>query len=441
MSISSESRQTTPKLGNGTWTDITFTFKVFETTDIVVTQTDDDGVDTVLIEGSGDDYTVSLNADQDNNPGGTVTLTAVSVSGYYYTVSSDIPYLQEEVIVNLGGFFPSVINNALDRLTALIQQVLNKANRSLRIPVSDGVEAAALPTAAVRANKALGFDSNGDPVAVAFADIGASVDTVVTGPINNDFLVYSSGSFINKTASQVATIIGAFLTGSYNFKVSSNDTTPGFLNGKLVAGTGLTLTENNNGANETLTVAADIASQAQAEAGVSTTKLMTPQRVKQAITALLPDEGSRVLGHDYETDGTYGSTTTTIPHDDTVPGSTEGMEIVTLTYTRISASSRLVVEFGTVGGSSAGGTVAAMALFKDSDANALATVPFAIPDNALTFAGAGLYEMASGATGDITFKLRAGLTSAGTYYAHGVAGGRRFGGSAVSYIKVTEIDA
>lgn len=38
--------------------------------------------------------------------------------------------------------------------------------------------------------------------------------------------------------------------------VSSNDTTPGYLNGKLVAGTNVTLTENNDGGNETLTIAA-----------------------------------------------------------------------------------------------------------------------------------------------------------------------------------------
>ncbi len=39
-------------------------------------------------------------------------------------------------------------------------------------------------------------------------------------------------------------------------KVSSNDTTAGYLNGKLVAGSGVTLTENNDGANETFTIAA-----------------------------------------------------------------------------------------------------------------------------------------------------------------------------------------
>ena len=38
-------------------------------------------------------------------------------------------------------------------------------------------------------------------------------------------------------------------------KVSSNDTTAGFLNGKLVSGTNISLTEGNDGGNETLTAA------------------------------------------------------------------------------------------------------------------------------------------------------------------------------------------
>ena len=40
-------------------------------------------------------------------------------------------------------------------------------------------------------------------------------------------------------------------------KVSSNDTTAGYLNGKLVAGTGVTLTEGSDGSNETLTISAE----------------------------------------------------------------------------------------------------------------------------------------------------------------------------------------
>jgi hypothetical protein len=38
--------------------------------------------------------------------------------------------------------------------------------------------------------------------------------------------------------------------------VSSNDTTPGYLNGKLVEGANITFTENNDGGNETLLIAA-----------------------------------------------------------------------------------------------------------------------------------------------------------------------------------------
>ena len=40
--------------------------------------------------------------------------------------------------------------------------------------------------------------------------------------------------------------------------VSSNDTTPGYLDGKLLAGTGITLTEGNDGGDETLTIASSV---------------------------------------------------------------------------------------------------------------------------------------------------------------------------------------
>jgi hypothetical protein len=45
------------------------------------------------------------------------------------------------------------------------------------------------------------------------------------------------------------------LTGGSLVKVSSNDTTPGYLNGKLVAGSGISFTEGSDGGNETLTIA------------------------------------------------------------------------------------------------------------------------------------------------------------------------------------------
>jgi hypothetical protein len=60
----------------------------------------------------------------------------------------------------------------------------------------------------------------------------------------------TSTSAIRKAT--VATISGS---GATTVSISANDTTPAVLATKLVAGTGVTLTENNDGANETLTVA------------------------------------------------------------------------------------------------------------------------------------------------------------------------------------------
>ena len=52
-------------------------------------------------------------------------------------------------------------------------------------------------------------------------------------------------------------IIKSYLEPFYEkFKVSANDTTPGYLNGKLVAGSNVTLVENNDGGDETLTISA-----------------------------------------------------------------------------------------------------------------------------------------------------------------------------------------
>lgn len=62
---------------------------------------------------------------------------------------------------------------------------------------------------------------------------------------------------LDELAGRVETIEG---TGGSDelVKVSSNDTTAGYLNGKLIVGPGITFTENNNGSNETLTVAKTI---------------------------------------------------------------------------------------------------------------------------------------------------------------------------------------
>lgn len=81
---------------------------------------------------------------------------------------------------------------------------------------------------------------------------GASLIGVDQTPAFNNF----SGATVQAALESIDSALDA--TADEKVKISANDTTAGYLNGKLVAGTGISLTENNDGSNETLTVASTI---------------------------------------------------------------------------------------------------------------------------------------------------------------------------------------
>lgn len=165
MTISNTIRTAGPYIGNGVTTVFPFYFKIFKTAELLVVQTDvATGVTTPLVINSG--YTVTLNSDQNANPGGMATLPAALATGQTLVLTSDLAYLQPIDITNGGGFYPAVINAALDRLTIFCQQLFSLASRSLKFPLSDTGKNTELPSAAARANSLLGFDDQGDMVTV-----------------------------------------------------------------------------------------------------------------------------------------------------------------------------------------------------------------------------------------------------------------------------------
>lgn len=171
MTIATSARTVGPYTGTGAVSVYPFSFKVFQGSDLLVTSTDTVGVISTLVLSSG--YSVTLNADQDVSPGGTVNLTAALPSGYRLNISSAVPATQPVSLTNGGGFFPKVIEGALDRLTILLQQLgVVGVVQALRVPEIGGTPT--LPAAAARAGKLLGFDSNGDPAAIASASQDAS---------------------------------------------------------------------------------------------------------------------------------------------------------------------------------------------------------------------------------------------------------------------------
>jgi hypothetical protein len=173
MTISSTTRIAGPFIGNGTASAFPFTFKVFAATDLdVIKLTVSTGTESTLVLTT--DYTVSLNGDQNSNPGGTVTLTAGALaSGFTLTITSDIANLQPTDLTNQGGFYPEVITDSFDRATIQIQQIADIGDRTLKIPISDGTLNMELPTKTERANSFLSFDANGLPSVVTAGSSGA----------------------------------------------------------------------------------------------------------------------------------------------------------------------------------------------------------------------------------------------------------------------------
>lgn len=115
-----------------------FTFKVFSEADLEVSQTDTSGENEVVLTLTTD-YTVSLNADQNNDPGGTFTLAVAQSSGQIVFARRVVEMTQETDLQNAGGFYPEAVEDALDKVTMVAQQVAETAGRALVSPASAGL--------------------------------------------------------------------------------------------------------------------------------------------------------------------------------------------------------------------------------------------------------------------------------------------------------------
>lgn len=179
MTISTETRKAGPFVGNGVTTVFPFAFKVFTKADLEVklniTAT---GVISTLVVDA--DYTVALNADQNTNPGGTVTYTGGGTplpATKTLTIGSIVTNTQGTDITNGGGFFPNVIEDMADRNTIEVQQLALKVSNSLRAPIVDAAALNDLPPVAQRALLFLSFDAAGQPL----ASVGTGTPTSAYG--------------------------------------------------------------------------------------------------------------------------------------------------------------------------------------------------------------------------------------------------------------------
>ena len=160
--------------------------------------------------------------------------------------------------------------SAVSSISSDIQAVENiKANVTTVAGISSNVTTVAGISSNV--TSVASNSSNINTVAGSIANVNTTASNI-TG-VNSFAERYRVGSsdpsssldegdlFYNTTSNELKYYNGSSWTAivadtDVKVSVSANDTTPGFLNGKLVAGTNISLTEGNDGGNETLTIAA-----------------------------------------------------------------------------------------------------------------------------------------------------------------------------------------
>lgn len=385
-------------------------------------------------------------------------------AGSQYNVGSDnvvftagnIPATGETVIIELspdflqqtdyveGDTFPALSHEAaLDKVTILAHINKDLVARSAKIDSANTTFDPLIPDPSLNASKFLGIDATGTRWALTTISSTGGITAVVDdgAPVLGGNLVVAGFSITSISNGNVVINANGSGTTILQGNVTFDDTN--VLLGPHGASAGNTYEQRfgelaANGAHYVGFKARD---------AITANIMWLLPDVDGAAGQVLSTDG--VLGLEWADNGTLqqvntqtgavATGTTVMPSDDTIPQITEGDEYMTLAITPLSATSKLKIDVVFVGAHNiASEQPITAALFQDSTADALAAVVKHDPQNniaVLTFS----HYMTSGTTSSTTFKIRAGVASAGTTTFNGESGSRRYGGVMASSITITEV--
>ncbi len=234
-------------------------------------------------------------------------------------------------------------------------------------------------------------------------------------------------------------VVGDTLTVSATdefLKISANDTTSGYLNGKLLGGTKITAVENNDGANETLTLNLDpiavpdlsdvtlLSTPAEGDGLIWNSTDMAWENVPVLNINLTPQTTYSVFGTIPAVSGT-----TFIPYSVGLPSITDGTQLFTRTISPSSALSQIKVTVSLAFSVSNASSAVSLTVWRDgvaigamadsaANSNKYQTVSFTVKDPGPFTIGV-----------PITYTARFGkVTGNATWYVNTDADGNTFGG-------------
>jgi hypothetical protein len=156
-------------VASGTQTDYQYFFPIFASEDLAV-----------YFDGARQ-YNGFDVLDAGKTEGGIVTFDTAPPNNVVITLERLLEFERITDFIEGGDFSAQAINNELDYLTASVQQINQSLSPMLRYSDHEIAGNVELPTRPHRANKALGFDGNGDPIAVSIENIQSAPEYTASG--------------------------------------------------------------------------------------------------------------------------------------------------------------------------------------------------------------------------------------------------------------------
>lgn len=243
MTVQTTSSKAGPFFGNGSTLIWNSGFRIDQPADLRVIYTDSEGVESQLdgtlytVTGFGDDDGVSV----------TYPLSGTPISAAEkITLLREVSYDQQTSITNQGGFYPQVIERALDRIVYQTQQIAEKLGRAITLSASSTLSGLFLPDpesgkflrgradgAGYENADVTGGGSIGIPVAIADGGTGATTATAARGNLGatsvGDALFTTTSAAAARaglglpTTADVGAVAGAVMALDANGKVPAVD--------------------------------------------------------------------------------------------------------------------------------------------------------------------------------------------------------------------------
>ena len=191
--------------GNGATTAFPTEFQFYDDADLVVTKV-------VTATGVETTQTITTHYTVSGGDGstGTVTMLTAPATGTRLVIQRVSTLIQDTDLIVQGEIPADSVETRFDKLTLFAQEAALDAIRAIRTnKAQTGTIDTEIPLLTDKAGYVIAINDDEDGFTLSnVASLSSSLDAVITSPATDDFLVYTSSAWRNRTAAQALTHLG-----------------------------------------------------------------------------------------------------------------------------------------------------------------------------------------------------------------------------------------